>query len=165
MTDQHICRAFDRDLQSLRRSVTDLGMVAEQSVVGGMAALVKCDTALALEVMAVSSAIEANRRNVESMATLTIARRQPMASDLREVVGALWICCDLEDIGILGRFVAARVPLVGLLAGYEPIRQGFERIGDLVVARLAKALDAYVGHDAAVAFTPSSDDEELNLTA
>jgi phosphate transport system protein len=164
MTDQHICRAFDRDLQSLRRNVGDLGMIAEQTVVGAIAALVKCDRILAWEVIATGSAIEARRRDIEGMATLTIARRQPMASDLREVVGALRICRDLEDIGILSRCVAERAQNHGPLAGYGLVRRGFERVGELVVARLAKALNAYGGHDSVGALTAWSADEETDRT-
>jgi phosphate transport system protein len=40
---------------------------------------------------------------------LTIARRQPMAVDLREIVGALRVATDLERIGDLAKNMGKRV--------------------------------------------------------
>ena len=40
---------------------------------------------------------------------LTIARRQPMAVDLREIVGAMRVATDLERIGDLAKNIAKRV--------------------------------------------------------
>ena len=49
---------------------------------------------------------------------LTIARRQPMAVDLREVVGALRIANDLERIGDLAKNIAKRV--LALTGDFHP---------------------------------------------
>jgi phosphate transport system protein len=40
---------------------------------------------------------------------LTIARRQPMAVDLREIVGAMRVAIDLERIGDLAKNMGKRV--------------------------------------------------------
>ena len=55
------------------------------------------------------SAIDALQREIEEKAILTIARRQPMAIDLREIVGALRVSNDLERIGDLAKNIAKRV--------------------------------------------------------
>ena len=49
------------------------------------------------------------QREIEEKAILTIARRQPMAIDLRDIVGALRVSNDLERIGDLAKNIAKRV--------------------------------------------------------
>jgi phosphate transport system protein len=43
--------------------------------------------------------VDALQRDIEEKAVVIIARRQPMAVDLREIVGALRISTDLQRIG------------------------------------------------------------------
>ena len=59
--------------------------------------------------IAADPAIDALQREIEEKAVLTIARRQPMAVDLREIVAALRIANDLERIGDLAKNIAKRV--------------------------------------------------------
>ena len=47
-------------------------------------------------------------RQIEERAVLVIARRQPMAQDLRETIAAIRIVSDLERIADLGKNIARR---------------------------------------------------------
>jgi phosphate transport system protein len=75
-------------------------------------ALVKRDMALAEGVIAAKDRVDALQREIEEKAIVTIARRQPMAVDLREIIGALRISNDLEKIGDLAENVAKEVILL-----------------------------------------------------
>ena len=44
---------------------------------------------------------------------LTIARRQPMALDLREIIVAIRVAGDLERVGDLAKNIAKRVVTIG----------------------------------------------------
>ena len=68
---------------------------------------------LAQRVVALDPPIDALQREIEERAILTIARRQPMAVDLREIVGALRVSNDLERIGDLAKNIAKRVIALG----------------------------------------------------
>ena len=59
--------------------------------------------------IALDDKIDMLQREIEEKAILTIARRQPMAVDLREIVGALRVVNDLERIGDLAKNIAKRV--------------------------------------------------------
>src|SRR5262249_5840584 len=107
MTD-HTMKAFDTDLQDLARMVAEMGGLAEKQVAEAVDALAKRDTTLAQRVTAADASIDALQREIEEKAILTIARRQPMAVDLREVVGALRLANDLERIGDLAKNIAKR---------------------------------------------------------
>src|SRR5262249_61384802 len=105
----HTMKAFDTDLQDLSRMVAEMGGLAEKQVADSVDALAKRDTALAQRVSMADANIDALQREIEERAVLIIARRQPMAVDLREVVGALRLANDLERIGGLAKNIAKRV--------------------------------------------------------
>ena len=87
------------------------------------------------------------QREIEEKAVLTIARRQPMAVDLREIVGALRVANDLERIGDLAKNIGKRV--LALDSEFHPPKliRGVEHMGALVLTQLKEVLDSYAGHD------------------
>ena len=100
---EHTMKAFDADLQELARKVAEMGGLAEKQIADSVAALAKRDVSLAQRVTALDPAIDALQREIEEKCVLTIARRQPMAVDLREIVSALRVVNDLERIGDLAK--------------------------------------------------------------
>jgi len=160
MTD-HTMKAFDTDLQDLARMVAEMGGLAEKQVADAVDALAKRDTTLAQRVSAADASIDALQREIEEKAVLTIARRQPMAVDLREVVGALRLANDLERIGDLAKNTAKRVALTGDFHPQKLIR-GVEHMAAMVLGQLKKVLDAYAGHDLVKALTVWNGDEEID---
>src|SRR6186713_430633 len=146
MTD-HTMKAFDTDLQDLARMVAEMGGLAEKQVADAVDALAKRDTTLAQRVTAADASIDALQREIEEKAVLTIARRQPMAVDLREVVGALRLANDLERIGDLAKNIAKRV--MALNAEFPPPKliRGVEHMTDMVLQQMKLVLDAYGRRD------------------
>src|SRR4249919_1540115 len=146
MTDQHTTKAFDVDLQDLARMVAEMGGLAEKQVADSVDALAKRDSALAQRVVMADASIDQLQSEIEEKAVLTIARRQPMAVDLREVVSALRIANDLERIGDLAKNIAKRAVLTGDFHPHKLIR-GVEHMAAMVLGQLKKVLDSYGGHD------------------
>src|SRR6266516_1605478 len=95
----HTAKAFDIDLQELTRLVAEMGGLAEKQVADAVDALAQRDVDCAQRTVAADPEIDALQAEIEEKAVLTIARRQPMAVDLREIVGALRVSNDLERIG------------------------------------------------------------------
>ena len=96
---EHTAKAFDIDLQELTRMVAEMGGLAEKQIADSVDALARRDTYSAQQIAAADPSIDALQQEIEDKAVLTIARRQPMAIDLREIVGALRVSNDLERIG------------------------------------------------------------------
>ena len=84
----HTAKAFDTDLQEITRKVAEMGGLAERQISHAVQALVERDVELGERVISLDPAIDALQREVEEKAILTIARRQPMAVDLRDIIGA-----------------------------------------------------------------------------
>src|ERR1700748_2909315 len=133
---EHTIKAFDADLQDLVRVVVEMGGLAERQIVNSIEALDKRDLALPQRVISQDAKIAALQREIEEKAILTIARRQPMAVDLREVVGALRLCNDLERVGDLAKNIAKRV--LALDGDFHPQKliRGVEHMSELVLAQL-----------------------------
>jgi len=142
MTD-HTMKAFDADLLDLQRMVAEMGGMAEQQIADAVDALVKRDMALAQQIINADADIDALQREIEEKSVLTIARRQPMASDLREIVAALRVSNDLERVGDLAKNIAKRVIALGRDVRYPTVMRGVENMAELVLAALKSVLDAY----------------------
>jgi phosphate transport system protein len=85
--------------------------------------------------------------NIDRMCLKVLARRQPVASDLRFIATALKLVTDLERIGDLGVNICERV----VELGDEPplsVNASVARIADAAREMLHDALDAFVERDA-----------------
>ena len=128
MASEHTAKAFDVDLQELTRMVAEMGGLAERQIVESVDALIRRDVALGKRVVALDADVDRIQREIEERAVLSIARRQPMAVDLRAIVGALRIAGDLERIGDLAKNIGKRVSaldgdFLGLYVEGEDIAQ------------------------------------------
>jgi len=158
----HIAKSFDADLQELTRMVVEMGGLAEKSVVDAVDALVKRDKGLAAQVIARDSAIDMLQREIEEHAVLTIARRQPMAVDLRAIVGALRVSNDLERIGDLAKNIAKRVSLLSENILSPTVIRGVNRMAELVLGQLTQVLDSYATGNLADAMAVWQGDEAVD---
>jgi phosphate transport system protein len=159
---EHTIKAFDADLQDLTRVVVEMGGLAERQIVNALEALDRHDLALAQRVLDDDLKVDSLQREVEEKAILIIARRQPMAVDLRDIIGALRLSNDLERIGDLAKNIAKRV---GALDGdFRPqqVMRGVEHMTDLVLAQIKEVLDSFAHRDAAKALAVWRGDEEID---
>ena len=136
MVSEHTAKAFDSDLQELTRLVAEMGGLAERMVADSVDALVRRDVALSRRVVASDGEVDKLQRLIEERAVLTIARRQPMAVDLREIVGAMRVATDLERIGDLAKNIGKRVTAIE--ADFQPLKliRGLEHLTDLVQSQV-----------------------------
>jgi phosphate transport system protein len=162
MVTEHTMKAFDADLQDLARMVAEMGGFAEQQISDAIDALDRRDAMLAQQVIASDAQIDALQREVEEKVILTIARRQPMAVDLREIVGALRISNDLERIGDLAKNIAKRVLVLDSEFRSQKVMRGVEHMAELVLAQIKDVLDAYARRDADKSIAVWRSDEEVD---
>ena len=162
MMAEHTIKAFDVDLQALASMVAEMGGLAEKQIADAVDALARRDGALAQRVIAIDPTVDNLQREIEEKAILTIARRQPMAVDLREIVGALRVANDIERIGDLAKNIAKRVIALGNEFYPQQVIRGVEHMADLVLGQLKEVLDAYARHDLDKAMAVWRGDEEID---
>jgi phosphate transport system protein len=158
----HTAKAFDTDLQELNGKVAEMGGLAEREIADAIQALTRRDADLAKRVVASDPNIDALQQEIEEKAILTIARRQPMAVDLRDVVGALRVANDLERIGDLAKNIGKRVS--ALEGDFHPQKliRGVEHMASLVLGQVKHVLDAYASRDLQAALAVWKGDEEID---
>lgn len=146
MTD-HIVTSFDVELKEISRAIVEMGGKAERLVADGVTSLIRRDVSLAQKVVLQDAAIDEVQREIEEKAVLIIAKRQPVAGDLREIVASIRIANDLERIGDLAKNIAKRV--IAIEGEYHPQKlvRGVEHISELVLEQLKEVLDAYAGRN------------------
>jgi phosphate transport system protein len=159
---EHTAKGFDIDLQELTRMVAEMGGLAEKQIADSIDALARRDRASAQRIVAADPNIDGLQHEIEDKAVLTIARRQPMAVDLRELVGALRVSNDLERIGDLAKNIAKRV--MALDGDFHPTKllRGVEHMGALVLGQLKDVLDSYASHDLDKALVVWNSDEQVD---
>ena len=148
---EHIVSSYDNDLQGLRRRISEMGGIAEKMLVESIAALVRHDKILAQTVISSDSRLDVLQREVEESAILTIARRQPLAVDLRETISAIRVSGDVERIGDLAKNIGKRALAIGGDFQPQKIVVGLQHMSDLVLGQLKDVLDAYSQQDTAKA--------------
>ena len=158
----HTVRAYDDELMEIGRKITEMGGIAETMLSNAIQSLVKGDTELAQRVIATDPKLDALEREIEEKAVLTIARRQPMAIDLRALVSAIRIASDLERIGDLAKNVGKRVVAIDGQFAPQKIVGGVIHISDLALDRLHRVLVAYAHRDVEGAMSVWKEDEEID---
>jgi phosphate transport system protein len=156
----HTTSIYDGELKTLAKHIAEMGGIAEGMIVDAMRALIRADAFMAKWVIAEDRDLDSLQRLVEENAVRTIAKRQPMASDLREIIAALRVANDLERCGDLAKNIAKRAIAIQGLALPPKLIHGIEHISELTQAQLARVLDAYVTKDVESAeFVWRNDDE------
>lgn len=161
MLEQHTAKAFDVDLAGLSRGLGEMSKITESEICDASGAFVRGDRQLATRAVAKADAVAALHREVENMAILTIARRQPMAIDLRAIIGALKTSRDLERVGSLARNIAQRATSAGPRP--QQFVRSFEQLIQLAGTQLHDTIDAYLAGDAQGAIVASARGMEVSL--
>jgi phosphate transport system protein len=159
MQSVHIVSAYDEELKFLSKRIAAMGGHAERMVEQAVAALVNADHGLAQKVIQDDLVLDEGQREIDDKAIIIIARRQPMATDLREIVGAIRISADIERVGDLGKNVAKRVASVD---GRQPnsLFRGLEALANLALTQLKEVLDVYASRSVErIGFVRDRDDQ------
>ncbi|MBP1851481.1 phosphate signaling complex protein PhoU [Rhizobium halophytocola] len=162
MASTHLLSAFDEELQYLMRRISEMGGMAEQMVADSVKALVNTDAALAQKVISDDVVMDAAELDIGEKAVIVIARRQPVAADLREIIGALRIASDLERVGDMGKNNAKRVMAVQGTGVPRKLARGLEHLSELALLQLKEVLDVYSTRSAEKAKSIRDRDEEID---
>jgi phosphate transport system protein len=143
----HTNREYEAELTKLRESILLLGARVEEAIAGAVRAVVERDDALARGVIDGDAGIDRLEVETDRLCLSILARRQPVASDLRFLAVALKLVTDLERIGDLSVNIAERA----LELNREPLLKpyvGLSAMAQAAQGMVREALDAFVSRDA-----------------
>jgi phosphate transport system protein len=139
-------RHFEADLQALRERLLTMGSVAETMIHKSVAALVSRQEALVQEVLAHEEEMDLLCIEIDDRCFTLLALQQPMASDLRFLVGAIKINSDLERIADQTVSIALRAQSLITQPEVKPLID-IPRMARLAQEMVRKSLDAFVARD------------------
>jgi phosphate transport system protein len=160
---EHNVRSFDEDLESIDQLIRDMGQLSGSMVSGSTQALLSSDIALAQRVISDDTVMDAKQRELDDRSITLIAKRQPMAQDLRSVVGAIRMAADLERIGDLAKNIAKRVGAVGETAAPKALSHSIDDMAAMVLQQVTRVVDEYVQRDAESLVKLRADDEKVDV--
>lgn len=158
----HTVKAFDADLAKLTGMIAAMGDLTEKQLDDAVEALVCRDRDLANSVVARDQSSDGMQRDIETHATLLIARRQPVAYDLRLVVAVWETATELRRVSGLARNIAKSVIALG--GNYEmpqPI-YALRRLARAASERLREVVKTVIDGDAAKAQNLWRSDSEID---
>ena len=143
-------RHFHDQLAELKQRLLDMSEQAEQLVEHSITSLLERDKELAESVIAADKGLNNLELEVEQRAVAMLALQQPMARDLRFIVGTIKVSSDLERVGDHAVNIAE--------SALRLIEQGprldtdpeIEDMARRARAMLSDALDAFIRADGAL---------------
>jgi phosphate transport system protein len=106
---EHTSQDFEAELALVREKLLAMGGHVDEVLEASGRALLGRDLELANQIIAGDNETDAMELEIDHLCLEILARRQPVAGDLRLLTAALKMVIDLERIGDLGVSIAARV--------------------------------------------------------
>ena len=140
---KHTDREYEAELETLKEKLLLMGARTEELISQAMRAFAERDADSAKLTMRIDRQVDQLELDIDQLCLKILARRQPVASDLRLITTTMKLVTDLERIGDLGVNVCERV--IELSAEPPlPATQSVTRIAEAALAMLHDALDAFV---------------------
>lgn len=160
MVARHTDREYEAELRDLRDRILRMAGRVEEMIARAVQAFTTRDGDLARATILLDEAVNADEVAIDELCLTILARRQPMASDLRFIALALKMVTDLERIGDLAVNVCERSQVAVDLAHVS--WRGGEEMAVRVQRMLREAMDALVARDAERARAVIVLDEEVD---
>ena len=159
---EHIVSSYTDELTTLAQLIAEMGGQVEVAIENGTKSLLKLDRELADVTIIADQRIDDMQRRIDDMAVSMIARRQPMASDLRAIITSIHVASDLERVGDMAKQLARRSLKLEGLSLQPTFYNGVRNMTNLVLRQIKDALDAYASRDAEAAIEVCNRDDEVD---
>jgi len=160
---QHTLKAFDADIDGMRSTVMTMGGLVEKQVGRAIDAIEHRDLGLVSQVLVDEDIVNQYHLQADLLCNRILAKRQPLAVDLREVIGSIHTVNDLERIGDEAKKIALKARGLDRAEGREQLPFDEVRgMADSVRLMLQQALDAFVRHDTLVAARLVARDQQVD---
>jgi phosphate transport system protein len=152
MPKAHTDREYEAELRELKDKLLKMAGVVEDMIAQATAALVQGDIELARQTIQSDGKVNALEVETDELCLIILAKRQPLASDLRMITLAMKMVTDLERIGDLAVNISERVIALGT-APPPSVAERLSRMSEVGQRMIRDAIDAFVASDVTKART------------
>jgi phosphate transport system protein len=152
---------YDHAFDELREALTTMGQQVERAIRGSVRALEEHDLCGAELVFRDENTVNRMHHDIDDSCLRLLATEQPVATDLRQIVGTLNVISQLERIGDL----AVHVARVAQRLASEPLIKELIAIplmADETCAMLRDSVHSFVTQDSALAEQVSARDNKVD---
>ena len=152
MPQEHTLTAFDADIDGMRSALITMGGLVEKQFTRAVDAVRYCDLRLISQVLSDEEIVNQLHIQADLLCNQILARRQPFAVDLREVIAAIHSVNDLERVGDEAKKIALKAR--DMETNAQRLGLPLDRVhtmAESVRVMLERALDAVVRHDPDIA--------------
>jgi phosphate transport system protein len=146
MDKRHTDREYEAQLAELRKRLLGMANRVERMIEAAMTALTTADADLARKTIAEDHRVNRDEVETDELCLLLLARRQPMASDLRFITIGLKMVTDLERIGDLAVNICERA----IELSWDPAPPPPHELASMATAAkgmVREAIEAFVHRD------------------
>lgn len=161
MTKLHTDRSYENQLRGLKEQLLLMAAHVEEMITSSVRALAERDATLARDTIAMDAKVNKLEIDTDELCLVILAKRQPMASDLRFITLALKMVTDLERIGDLAVNISERAIDLSKdtpIHSYEDIH----KMGGIVRGLVHDAIDAFVEKNPTLARAVIERDDEVD---
>lgn len=152
---------FEKELASLRESLVRMGTLVESQIEAALDALRRRDGAAADKVRAQDQYLNELFRQIREQVFMVISTQQPVARDLRNLMGVQYIATELERMGDYAVRIARMTSTLVALPD-QPLRAEFGLMGELAIGQVHDILEALIGENEARARDVAARDNEID---
>ncbi|MEH7237616.1 phosphate signaling complex protein PhoU [Bacillus sp. JJ1562] len=152
---------FEKKLDELQAKMNTMGDLATSSLEKAFEALKTKDVELALKVIEEDEVVDNLDTEINHFIIWLLAKEQPVARDLRRIIGALKICSEIERIADFGVNIAKSTIKIGNADSLVNISI-LEKMKDISIKMLQKGLQSFINEDIVLAKEVSELDDEVD---
>ncbi|MBE0686905.1 MAG: phosphate signaling complex protein PhoU [Anaerolineaceae bacterium] len=154
-------KLFAQKIQNIKDEVLLLGSMVEDAVVKSVHSLKMRDIKLAKQIYQHDIELNDKRFSIENAILIVIATQQPMARDLRQLASMLDVISELERMGDYAKGIAKVTIKLHDVELRIPMKE-IEKMADLAVGMLHKALTAFINEDSQTASQIPYEDDAVD---
>ena len=148
---QHTVAAFDTELKDMRTAVQAMAATVDTQMELLAEAIEQPGSDTAQSIIALDRSVDRMQAEIEEKIVQMIARRQPVAVDLREIIATLKITADLERIGDMAKSCGKRLLAMNTAGQQAKSLSTLLSLANQAKAQVVDVMAAFVARDAEAA--------------
>jgi len=151
MPESHTVQEYENQLTELRTRLLEMAERVREMISNAIEALSEGDVELAEQTIEQDKRVNSDEMETDQLCLVILAKRQPMASDLRFISIAMKMVTDLERIGDLAVNICLEAIDQEQKYDESPPVEDVPAMGDIVQGMVRAAIDSFVDEDAEAA--------------
>lgn len=151
---------FQGELDQLKEEVLKMANLSGEALSKAIESLYSQDTTLAEQVIEEDKKIDQLDREINEQSVLLIAKQQPVATDLRQIIIALRVVTDIERMGDNAKNIAKAA--IQLDKNLSTIPEGLREMQEITEAMLKSSMLAFKNEDITIAGKLAETDDKVD---